>query len=560
MFRNHRHALILLVFGVTGLLSGCAASRATQYTKFVDAFLPSSPKYNSIDPAPTLSYPRNASLYTRETASMLLPLPASSPLDEYFRKADEHFAAGKRFYESGDPKGARREFDQAMDSLLSTPAELPDRQRLERKLDQMADAIFRYDVEGLGAGQSRDEIVYDKPPLDGMLEMTFPVDPNLKPKVDEELRATISQLPLELSDPVLSFIHYFSTDRGHKILEGGLRRSGRYRSMIERVLTEEGVPKELIYLAQEESGFSPRAKSVKSCLGLWQFAAFRGQEYGLTQNGTVDERMDPEKSTRAAARHLRDLYQHFGDWYLAMAAYNCGPGCVDRAIQRTGYADFWDLHRLNALPQETKNYVPLILALTIMSKNPQDYGMNDVDPDPPAESEQVQVKAPTSLTLVADAVGATVSELQDLNPSLLKGIAPEGFALRIPKGASAELDAALAQVPLEHRASWRLHRVEAGDTIAGIAKRFSSAAKLIADANEDGAGELTPGKLLIVPVSYHPAPKREGRIKARTSSRKHSYAKAPSRSRAHVYSKKTSKGAYATASLRSSRHSGTRNR
>src|SRR6185437_2814600 len=161
-------------------------------------------------------------------------------------------------------------------------------------------------------------------------------------------------------------------------------------------------------------------------------------------NAEVDDRMDPEKSTRAAARHLRDLYQHFGDWYLAMAAYDCGPGCVDRAIQRTGYADFWELHKLNALPQETKNYVPLILALTIMAKNPNDYGLQDLDLEPPMEAEKVTVTAPTALALVADAVGSTVSELQELNPALLRGVAPDGFDLRVPKGTSAALQAALA--------------------------------------------------------------------------------------------------------------------
>ena len=490
---------------------------------------------------------------------MFKPAPTPDPLDAYARKSDEHFVAGKRLYEAGDPAGARREFDLAMDALLSAPADIQDRQRLERKLDQMADAILRFDVEGLGAGKPVDEIVYDKPPLDGILEMTFPVDPNLKPKVSEELTATVSQLPLEVSDPVLSFIHYFSTDRGHRILAGGLRRSGRYRAMIERVLAEEGVPKELIYLAQEESGFSPRAKSVKSCIGLWQFAAFRGREYGLTQNAEVDDRMDPEKSTRAAARHLRDLYQHFGDWYLAMAAYDCGPGCVDRAIQRTGYADFWELHKLNALPQETKNYVPLILALTIMAKNPNDYGLQDLELEPPMEAEKVTVTAPTALALVADAVGSTVSELQELNPALLRGVAPDGFDLRVPKGTSSALQAALAQVPLERRASWRLHRVESGETLAAIAKRFGSAPRLIADANAGSGDDVTPGQLLVVPVSVHAAPVHTARARTHSAPAAR-YAKKSTRQHPRVYSRNSSKGTYTAASLQPARRRAVLNR
>src|SRR5437764_9724710 len=132
--------------------------------------------------------------------------------------------------------------------------------------------------------------------------------------------------------------------------------------MIRRIFDQEGVPQELIHLAQAESGFLARAKSRKAAVGMWQFLAWRGREYGLDQTAYSDDRLDPEKATQAAARHLHDLYNEFGDWYLAMAAYNCGPGCVERAVQRTGYADFWELRAHNALPRETQNYVPLILA------------------------------------------------------------------------------------------------------------------------------------------------------------------------------------------------------
>ena len=262
---------------------------------------------------------------------------------------------------------------------MNAPENLPDRAALERRLEELVDAIYRIDQDQLGASAPEDQVSYDKAPLDDILEMTFPIDPSLRGKVREQVRMTVSQLPLEESDAVVSFINFFSSTKGRRILLGGMQRSGRYKAMIERVLAEEGLPEELIFLAQAESGFQPRAVSNKLCVGIWQFAQFRGKEYGLNQTPATDDRMDPEKATRAAARHLHDLYEHFGDWYLAMAAYNCGPGCVDSAVMRTGYADFWELRRRNALPLQTANYVPAILAMVIMSKNAEEYGIQNVD-------------------------------------------------------------------------------------------------------------------------------------------------------------------------------------
>jgi membrane-bound lytic murein transglycosylase D len=419
------------------------------------------------------------------------------------RDAEERFDAGKMAYQQGNMAEARRQFNRAVDILLSAPDSVPERARLERRLDRMVDAIFRYDVNGMGSGEDADKVVYDKSPLDGILETTFPTDPSLKPKVKEEIAATVSQLPLEENDSVISYIHFFSTERGHKILAAGFRRAGRYRPLIQRILDEEGVPQELIYLAQIESGFLPRAVSYRSAVGMWQFVKWRGREYGLTQTGATDDRLDPEKATRAAARHLKDLYTQFGDWYLALAAYNCGPGCVDHAVQRTGYADFWKLRDLHALPKETENYVPVILAVTIMAKNAKDYGLDSIDADPPIQYDTIALDAPTNLALVADAIERPVSEIRELNPALLRGGAPAGYHLRIPKGTTATLASALDQVPAASRASSRMHRVERGETLAAIARMYGSAPSAISAANNNIINAPEAGDLLIIPAAYH---------------------------------------------------------
>ena len=266
-----------------------------------------------------------------------------------------------------------------------------------------------------------------------------------------------------MTDQVAGYITYFS-GRGRGVFERAFTRSGRYHDMIVSTLKEEGVPQDLIYLAQAESGFHPLAVSRVGARGIWQFMASRGRGYGLYHNLWVDDRQDPEKSTRAAARHLKDLYNQFGDWYLAMAAYNSGPGTVQAAVKRTGYADFWELYRRNVLPKETRNYVPIILAVTIMAKNPSQYGLDDVVMEHPAAYDTVTINYPVDLRLVAECVNATPTELQDLNPSLLRMTTPRDgkFDLRLPAGTKDAYQTAIASIPADMRLWWRYHTVHPG--------------------------------------------------------------------------------------------------
>lgn len=437
--------------------------------------------------------------------------PSSPQGEESLRKADSHLKTGRQLYFEKNLEGARREFDLAVDALLTVPDGLPDRARIERRLDEICDLVYRFDVEKLGAGQTTEEqaVAFDKAPIDEISHMTFPVDQKLAPKLQSELQQTSSGIPLELSDPVLGFVHYFSTETGRRTLLAGLRRSGRYRPLIERIFAEEGVPQELIYLAQAESGFLPRAVSYKSAVGMWQFIAGTGSIYNLDRTRVLDERLDPEKATRAAARYLKDLYARYGDWYLAMAAYNCGAGAVDHAVERTGYSDYWELLKRHALPRETANYVPIIVAMTIMAKNPSDYGLESVETDQPVEYDSLSLTASTNLNLVADATLQPLSAIRDLNPSLLTLVAPAGFSVHVPKGAADSAQAALETVPASNRQAWRLHHVESGDTLATIAKSYHLAPERIVAVN-DQSDSLSAGDTLLIPAVYHePAPARK---------------------------------------------------
>jgi membrane-bound lytic murein transglycosylase D len=452
---------------------------------------------------PVLDPPSPPSVYYgNEVPAMPAPIATlARPTDAEFliKKADDRFADGKKALEAGRAGDARLEFDKALEALLSAPENLPDRGRVERRLEELIEAIYRYDADQAAVGES-DKVAYDKSPKDDIVEMTFSVNPGTRSKVQDMIHSTASQLPLQQHDTVIGAVNYFSSERGKRVIAAGLKRQAKYKTMIARILAEEGVPQELIFLAQAESGYLPRAMSNKLCVGLWQFSRATGHDYGLMQTASTDDRMDPEKATRAAARYLKDLYGHFGDWYLAMAAYDCGPACVDHAVMRTGYADFFELRRLNALPKETQNYVPEILAMTIIGKNAPEYGLDHLDVESPMEMESIEVETATNLALIADAVDRPLSELKELNPALLKSVAPAGFNVHVPKGTLAAVETAFAVVPRNRRDSWRLHRVSEGDTFAGLAKRYSAQTASISQVNHQALPEA--GGLMAIPVGY----------------------------------------------------------
>jgi membrane-bound lytic murein transglycosylase D len=438
-----------------------------------------------------------------EPASPSATSPSADPVADLLAKVEKEYAAGQDNYKAGHLDAARQNFDRAFDLLLGSNLEINSDPRLENEFDRIVEGVNSFDMQALQQGDGFTEQKSEPAPIDEANEAAVPVDANVKAKAEAEIKSTRSDLPLMMTDQVAGYITYFS-GRGRGTLENALVRSGRYEDMIRRILKQEGVPQDLIYLAQAESGFHPLALSRVGARGIWQFMASRGRGYGLQRDWWIDDRQDPEKATRAAARHLKDLYQQFGDWYLAMAAYNSGPGTVQSAVKRTGYADFWELYRRNVLPRETRNYVPIIVAVTIMAKNPGQYGLDHLEKTQPLASDVVKIDYPVDLRLVAECVDASLTDLEDLNPSLLRMTTPKDheFELHLPAGTKEKFQTAIAAIPTNMRVWWRYHKVQPGETLASIARTYRSTPKAIAEANnleEDVV--LVPDSKLTIPIA-----------------------------------------------------------
>jgi membrane-bound lytic murein transglycosylase D len=290
--------------------------------------------------------------------------------------------------------------------------------------------------------------------------------------------------------------------------------------MIQRILNEYGVPQDLIYQAVTESGFQPQALNRKSGAGgMWQFMPFAGA-YGLERNGYFDERFDPEKSTIAYAKYMKFLYSQFGDWYLAMAAYDWGPGRVQHLVSRTGYADYWQIYNRGGLPAETKAYIPSVIAAVIMAKNPEQYGLTDMAPDAPVVSDTVTTDYAIDLRLVADLTDSTVSDIVALNPALLRLATPGdiSYDLHIPQGTKKTYTERLQDIPEQNRASWRFHVVKDGETLDQIAASYHSRAAEISSYNElKPTQPIEAGDELVIPIAAGSAAAGQQRYKLRRS-------------------------------------------
>lgn len=445
--------------------------------------------------------------------------PPADPIGSLIASLEQQYAAADALYRNGRLDEARAGFDATVDRLLGSSYSIRDQPRLQQELDSLIDRIHALESDVIASGGLSNQTRLT--PLERIPELTFPVDPALRAEIEKASGPALNPiagpaLPLVLNDAVIRYIHYFSTS-GRKDLEADFRRAGRYRGMIESTLRSVGVPTDLLFLAQLESSYDTRLVSRAGARGMWQFMASRSDDYGLKRTRWVDERQDPVKSTLAAARHLKDLFAEFGDWNLAMAAYDAGPANIQRIVARTGYADYWTLYAMGALPRYLRNYVPIILATAIIARDPAKYGVSVANPEAPDAVDLESVSVPVDLRLAAECAQVTVGDLQHLNPSLLHYEVPAGFILRLPQGSKAGFVQALNRVPARHRLAWRLHWARSGDTWAGLAGRYHVTLASLRSANRDGEASLVsrprPGSAVVLPL----AAVAEGRPSRRTT-------------------------------------------
>ncbi|MEP6570927.1 MAG: transglycosylase SLT domain-containing protein [Acidobacteriota bacterium] len=417
---------------------------------------------------------------------------------QIIKKAEDSFRKGKLNLEAGKRSEARDDFDQAVDEILTSGIDVRASQELQTYYLELVERIYREEVPtalptkqgGVIELVAQNGLNISAPPP--VQQIGF-VDQKFEPSPLDELSKLVltSEEQNVSADDVVAleqakqnvnfaftinpliqqYINYYQ-GRGRSTMESGLRRSGVYMKMARQIFKEEGVPIDITWLAQVESAWKPKAMSWAAASGLWQFVPGTGRQFGLRQTAWVDERNSFELATHASAKYLKSLAARYnGNWELAMAAYNTGAGNVDRGIARAGTPSFWAIYPYIA--QETRNYVPNILATILIAKNPEKYGFKGIRPEAPMAYDVVQVANSTGLQLIAEATDSSVDYIRSLNPELRRDVTPKGEAynVRVPGGKGKQFFALLKRIPSERRDSARLISVVPGEDLQAVANR-----------------------------------------------------------------------------------------
>jgi len=441
-------------------------------------------------------------------------------------RAEDHFRKGKLNLEDSKREQARDEFDKAVDSILESGFDVRASQKLQTFYLELVERIYREEVPlqnqavpnnvamTLIAQNTQDPKTPPPPPQIGFRDQKFepsPLDELSKLVLTEQEKEVSSEdlLALEqaqknvgfnftLNPLIQQYINYYQGPRGRGTMENGLRRSGQYMRLARQIFAKEGVPVDVTWLGQVESAWKVKAMSWASASGLWQFVPGTGRTYDLKQTAYIDERNSFEQATHASARYLKDLANRYnGNWELAMAAYNTGAGNVDRAIARAGTANFWMIYPYIA--QETRNYVPNILAVILIAKNPEKYGFRGIKPDAPISYDVVQVPNATSLQLIADATDTSVDVIRNLNPELKRDITPRGdvYNVRVPAGRSTLFASVLKRISPDKRETARVISVAPGEDWQNVANRIGVSVPQLQAMN--GGVDLKSATKLVVP-------------------------------------------------------------
>jgi membrane-bound lytic murein transglycosylase D len=426
------------------------------------------------------------------------------PVTRLIANADAHLAAGISEIRDGHLIKAREAFDRAVDVYLTAPGGAYASPRLGEAYRRTVEAIHVRELESMVAGDGFTEKPAEPAVIDEVGELAVTEEPpseETRRTTEEAVRDEIIDFPVVLNDSVLSCVDLYQ-GRLRDWMDAALARGGRYMGRIREIFAEEQIPQDLAYVALVESAFKTGALSRAKAKGVWQFMPSTGRHFGLQQNWWVDERSDPEKATRAAARYLKELYRMFDDWNLALASYNAGPGKVLRAISRYRTSDFWKLSKTRGLRRETRNYVPLIHAAIVVAKAPDKYGF-DITPEAAPAFETVPVKGAYDLRVVSECAGTTLEAMQSLNPVLRRMATPANttFQLKVPEGSGPRLTDCLAALPADKRVHFRTHVVARGQTLYTIAAKYGARTRDIADANGLRlTRRLAVGTELIIPI------------------------------------------------------------
>ena len=433
---------------------------------------------------------------------------AVDPVTALIATSDRHFKTGQTELEQGHVEAAKQEFNLAVNVLLESPYGARTEPRVREHFDRLVDRISTYEVRALADGDGFTETKYEPATIDELLALstTFGTPATtleLTDIVQLDLASTSHDVPIPLNQRVLDYIELFQ-GRLHDFIEDGLRRGSKYLPMIQNVFRAEGLPLDLAYVPLIESAFKPNALSRVKAKGVWQFMTGTAVENGLRRDWYIDERSDPEKATLAAAKYLRTLSTLFnGDWHLALASYNGGPGRLQRAIKTANLNDFWGLaEKPRALPHETREYVPMILAAIVIARNPAQYGF-EFDPEAALAFESVTLPRPVDLRRVAEWTETTIDEIQTLNPELRRWTTPvrdTRYELRVPPGTKDIVLSRLDASPTADLASLKYYTVKHGDTLALVARKLNVSKPDLAEANYlPVSARLTAGDRLIVP-------------------------------------------------------------
>lgn len=431
---------------------------------------------------------------------------AIDPVVELLARADRHFEEGRAELSLGHLSRAKAAFNTSLEVLLESPQGTRGDGRIREHFDRLVDRIAALELTALATGDGFTERAAEPASIDQLLAIstfdTTPPTAATAENVQLDLEQTTHDLPIPLNQRVLRYVELFQ-GRLREFLAEGLQRGSQYLPMIQSVFRAEGLPLDLAYVPLIESAFKPTAVSRAKARGVWQFMKGTAVENGLSQDWYVDERSDPEKATLAAAKYFKTLHKMFGDWHLAMASYNGGPGRMQRAMRRSGRSDFWSLSATSRyLPRETREYVPMILAAVIIAKNPAKYGF-DVPPPAAPLVETVDIPPAVDLRRVAEWAGISVDQIQQLNPELRRWTTPirgTGYELTVPHGTADLIRDRIAAAAPGTLNALQWHTVKRGETLATIARKLRVNRTDLAEANYlRTTSRVKTGQKLLIP-------------------------------------------------------------